>query len=82
MAHHRLTQRLASIATLAVLLAAGAPALALAQEAASPAKGPVAVFQELIQDFGDITRGDVLEHAFVVKNDGDAPLEILSAKPT
>jgi hypothetical protein len=80
MAHHRLTQRLASIATLTVLLAAGAPALA--QEATSPAKGPVAVFRELVQDFGDIARGDVLEHAFVVKNDGDAPLEILSAKPT
>jgi len=80
MAHHRLTRRLASVATVAVLLAAGAPTLA--EEAASPAVGPVAVFRELIQDFGDITRGDVLEHAFVVKNDGDAPLEILSAKPT
>jgi hypothetical protein len=80
MAHHRLTRRLASLAALSVLLAAGAPVAA--QEAASPAGGPVAVFRELVQDFGDVAQGDVIEHAFVVRNEGDAPLEILSAKPT
>lgn len=33
-------------------------------------------------DFGDLAPGSKVEHAFVIRNAGDAPLAILSAKST
>jgi hypothetical protein len=54
---------------------------ALGQDAEAEGR-PVAVFPALIHDFGQVDRGDKLQHTFIVRNEGDAPLEILSAKPT
>ena len=44
-------------------------------------KVPVAVFSELEYNAGDVRQGTPIEHTFVVKNEGNAPLNILSAKP-
>ena len=38
--------------------------------------GPKAVMPELIHDFGTVVRADVAEKAFVIRNEGDEPLEI------
>ncbi len=45
-------------------------------------KGPVAVFVTKVHDFGEVDRGDTLEHSFRLRNDGDKPLEVLGAKPS
>lgn len=36
-------------------------------------------FPEPAHDFGEVEQGDVLTHTFVVRNAGDAPLELLEA---
>jgi hypothetical protein len=78
-------RRIAPIHLLALLLALAALAspAATAQEE-DPAAGdrPVAVFPSLAHNFGEVDRGDSLTHAFIVRNEGNVPLEILSAKPT
>ena len=79
MHRRRSTVRLVPPLLVACLLLVGAGA---AQEDAAPARGPVASFPTLVRDFGEVVRGETLSHAFVVRNDGDAPLEVLSAKPT
>ena len=43
---------------------------------------PKAVFPAMEHDFGTVDRGAKLEHTFMVRNEGNAPLEILSVKPT
>lgn len=65
-----------SILLLLVCLAFGIQAL-MAQ-----GKGPVIEFQEKARDFGDITQGDKVEHTFVFKNTGDAPLLIQNVAVT
>lgn len=65
-----------SLLLLFVCLAFGAQAL-MAQGA-----GPVIEFQEKARDFGDITQGDKVEHTFVFKNTGDAPLLIQNVAVT
>ena len=40
---------------------------------------PAFAFNEEVHDFGKIKEGDVVEHEFVFKNTGDAPLIIASA---
>ena len=64
----------------ALLAATTLPAPAQAPD--RPAAAPVAAFPTFVHDFGDVVRGDVLRHSFVVRNDGDAPLEIVSVHPT
>jgi len=36
----------------------------------------------MVHDFGTVERGATLEHTFIVRNEGTAPLEIVSVKPT
>jgi hypothetical protein len=55
--------------------AAWAPA-----EAQSPA--PRARAAELVFDAGAVERGDTVSHAFALRNEGDAPLEIREVRPT
>lgn len=56
--------------------------------ATSPAdtkpEGPLPVFEwgETDWDFGTINEGDVVEHVYSFKNNGEAPLIIESAKPS
>jgi hypothetical protein len=41
---------------------------------------PKIYFPETFYDFGSIPQGEKVTHTFVVKNIGDAPLKIISAK--
>jgi hypothetical protein len=54
------------------------PVLALffASGALAQAKKPRAVFKERAHDFGKVKQGDVVNHEFVFKNEGNAPLVI------
>jgi len=55
--------------------------LAAAGKADSPpAAGPKIVFPEPIHDFGTVARGASVSHNFKVRNEGSAPLEVISAK--
>lgn len=75
---------MAKSSTAIAILALGASALAgpaaLAQEA--PAPGPRLVFDNKLQDFGEVYQGRVLRFIFRFKNLGDAPLEIKAVKST
>jgi hypothetical protein len=42
---------------------------------------PVALFPETNVDVGEVIQGNFIEHDFIVRNMGTAPLEILSVKP-
>jgi hypothetical protein len=46
------------------------------------AAAPRAVVREGRYDFGSVVRGAVIEHEFVVHNDGDAPLRVRRARMT
>ncbi|MCS7208023.1 MAG: DUF1573 domain-containing protein, partial [Fimbriimonadales bacterium] len=43
---------------------------------------PKIVLAALEHDFGEIMQGDTVKHTFVVKNEGDAPLELTSVRPS
>lgn len=45
------------------------------------AKGPKMVLKEKAFDFKEVDEGKVVEHAFEVLNEGDAPLEIKKVQP-
>ena len=49
--------------------------------AAEPAVGPQIVFETETVQMGQVIRGEVVKAEFVYRNDGDAPLTILRAKP-
>jgi len=51
-------------------------ALVFASGALAQAKKPRAVFKSTVQDFGKVKQGDVLNHEFVFKNEGNATLVI------
>ena len=74
----RAIQAIALVGALA--LSGGNPPVA--EEGATAEGRPVATFPTFLQDFGEVGRGDKLHHTFVVRNDGDAVLEILSVQPT
>ena len=59
-------------------LLAALPGLLLAQD---PAIGPRIGFDAETVQIGQVVRGKVVEAEFVYRNDGDAPLRILRAKP-
>src|SRR5687767_14251736 len=70
-----------TIITLALVLAVAAP-FATAQEKASTEKpAPRLTLVEPIKDFGTVPKGEKITHAFLVKNTGNADLEIIAAKP-
>jgi hypothetical protein len=61
---------------------AQAPAEKKAETAAKePEKAPRLTIVEPVKDYGTIPKGEKLDWAFVVRNTGDADLEIVSAKP-
>jgi hypothetical protein len=45
------------------------------------AKDPLLVLNEEIFDFGTVKEGDRLSHDFIVRNDGEVPLEIHKVSP-
>ncbi|NOY68140.1 MAG: DUF1573 domain-containing protein [Deltaproteobacteria bacterium] len=54
--------------------------LIFGQGAMAADKGPVAQVSEDTFDFGSISAGQDILHEFIIKNTGDAPLEIPSVK--
>ncbi len=42
---------------------------------------PELVLEETVHDFGQVKQGDVLEHSFVIRNQGTAPLQIKNVRP-
>ena len=72
--------------TAAISFAADEPAKAkkaepAAEKAAAKDAAPRLTIVEPIKDYGTIPKGEKLDWAFVVKNTGDADLQIVSAKP-
>jgi hypothetical protein len=63
-------------------LASGSTTAAQSQQESSSAPRPKAVVAETTFDFGTVTRGTTHRHAFVVENQGDAPLQIVSFNST
>jgi hypothetical protein len=59
----------------------GAAAL-LASAALAQGQKPRAVFRETSHDFGKVKQGDVVDHEFVFKNEGGAPLVIEKVETT
>jgi hypothetical protein len=55
---------------------------AKADTAKSAEKAPKLTVVEPVKDFGTIPRGDKLDWSFVVKNTGDADLQIIAARPS
>ena len=64
------------------LLAAAFAFLFAASAAPPPAGTPVLVVDEPAHDFGEVTQGEVLRHAFVLRNAGTADLVIARVQPT
>lgn len=72
------------ILTLCVVALAAAP---LAAQEAKPAaaaegSGPRAVVEQPVQEAGVVAKGEKVARDFVIKNEGDQPLEITDVKPT
>ncbi len=59
-------------------------ALALALLAVAPlaAAAPRAVVEAPVVDVGKVSKGEPIRHEFVIRNTGDAPLEITEVKPS
>ncbi len=45
-------------------------------------KAPLTVVSGSVVDAGRVDRGEAVEHTFEIRNEGDAPLEIVRVKPT
>lgn len=43
--------------------------------------GPKLVLKEKVFDFGNVIQGEIIEHAFIVANEGDKALEITRVNP-
>jgi uncharacterized protein DUF1573 len=72
-----------AILTLSTLVAATATLWGAATTAEKPATSakPKAVAAEPIADVGTVPKGDNVNHDFVLKNEGEAPLEITQVQP-
>ncbi len=57
------------------------PAAKKTEAAAKDEKAPRLTIIEPVKDYGTIPKGEKLDWAFVVKNTGDADLQIIAAKP-
>ena len=56
--------------------------IVFAVQAQEKPAGPVIAFEEKSIDFGDLTQGDKVEHTFIFKNTGSAPLVISNVAVT
>jgi hypothetical protein len=66
------------IRSLAICLLLMLPGLSYPDE---PAAGPEIAFEAETVQLGQVIRGEAVEAEFVYRNEGDAPLRILRAKP-
>jgi len=53
-----------------------------ATEQAVAKAGPKIIIEEMTYDFGEVWSGTKVQHAYVVRNDGDSLLKIISVKPS
>lgn len=67
-----------AILALCAVVAYAAP---LAAQTESTASGPKAVIEEPIFDAGKVAKGEDVVHDFVIRNEGDAPLNITDVRP-
>ena len=69
--------------TIACLMALALPLMAQENKPAAAASGkaPRLTIVEPVRDFGTVAKGEKLNWAFIVKNTGDADLEIIAARP-
>lgn len=70
-----------AILALMTTLTAGLPATASTPQEAAAATGPQAVVEEAIHEAGTVVRGRDIVHDFVIRNQGDAPLNITDVRP-
>ncbi len=75
----RLTRFIKSCFIVAVLAFAGFSASSLAEVATGV---PRIFVEENVHNWGKVLKGDVVEHVFRVRNDGDSPLLIEQVKAT
>lgn len=69
--------------TIACLVALALPLMAQENKPAAAASGkaPRLTIVEPVRDFGTVAKGEKLNWSFVIKNTGDADLEIIAARP-
>jgi hypothetical protein len=58
------------------------PFLLIASLAPAAWAGPVIAVDEPAFDAGEVEQGALVEHAFVIRNTGDEPLQIISVRPS
>lgn len=76
------THSLRTTLTLALIGLGALAATAHAQETSPAAAGtPRAVIEETTHNAGEVPKGTIIEHDFIVRNDGDADLLVLDVKP-
>ncbi len=66
--------------TFMVLAVFWAGLISMAVAADAPARAPRAMFPETVFTFGTVVEGNKVTHAFVLRNEGDAALQILNMK--
>jgi hypothetical protein len=72
-----------AVVTMAFLVASVAAAQNKPAKSATPAeeKAPRLTLVEPVKEYGEVPKGDKLEWSFLVKNTGNADLQIIAAKP-
>jgi len=73
-------KRLVVYAILALCATVAVPAPLMAQPESAPS-GPKAVVEEPLFDAGKVAKGEDVVHDFVIRNEGDAPLNITDVRP-
>jgi Protein of unknown function (DUF1573) len=72
---------LASVLSVATIASAQTSEKASEVKPVTEAKAPRLTVVEPIKDFGTVAKGDKLDWSFLIKNTGDADLQIFAAKP-
>ena len=70
-------RRISSLITIALAVLMLTVTLAAQSASATPLAVPV----EPVKDFEIVPRGEIIRHAFEIRNDGDVPLEVTDVKP-
>jgi hypothetical protein len=73
---------LASVLSVATIASAETSRKASEVKAVTEPKAPRVTVLEPIKDFGTVAKGDKLDWSFLIKNTGDADLQIIAAKPS
>ena len=74
-------KRQSSLALVAILALCLVASPGLPRTAGAADAKPKAVVVEPVKDLGTVARGEKIAHDFVIRNDGNAPLEITAVRP-